>query len=123
MAAYVEVKSALGLAGVEAIEGASSPEDVFRSIWHAMYRHLAADQVQASPYAASAHEAALGQDALADRPALANLSAGLVDLPPLVLCDLGLGPAVRLAATDGPSLTDDQLDEVAAACWRAVSGC
>lgn len=131
VAAYVEVKSALGLTGVEAIENASSPETVFGLVWHAMYRHLAADpvqarflvQVQASPYAARAHEAALGQDALADHPALADLFAELVDLPPLLLYDLGLGPAIRLAATDGLSMTDDQLKEVAAACWRSVSGC
>ena len=131
VAAYVEVKSALGLAGVAAIQDASAPEDVFRSLWSAMYRHLAADpvqarflvQVQASPYAAAAHEAALGQDELADHPALADLFKELVDLPPLLLYDLGLGPAIRLVAADGPSLTDDQLAEVAAACWRAVSGC
>ncbi|NNF63002.1 MAG: TetR family transcriptional regulator [Acidimicrobiia bacterium] len=130
VAAYVEVKAALGVAGVEAIKEASAVEDVFRSLWNAMYRHLAADpvqarflvQVQASPYAARAHEAALGQDALADHPALAVLFKELVDLPPVLLYDLGLGPAIRLAAGDGLSLSDDELDEVAAACWRAVSG-
>jgi hypothetical protein len=33
---------------------------------------------------------------------------------------LGLNPAVRLAAS-GIELTDKQLDEIADACWRAIS--
>jgi hypothetical protein len=41
-------------------------------------------------------------------------------LPLDLIYELGLSPAVRLAAA-GPELTDDQLGEIAAACWRAVS--
>jgi hypothetical protein len=37
-----------------------------------------------------------------------------------VLYELGMAPAVRLAAGE-VGLTDAQLEEVAGACWRAVT--
>jgi hypothetical protein len=37
-----------------------------------------------------------------------------------VIYELGLSPAVRLVASGTP-LTAEQLDEIAAACWRAIS--
>ena len=78
-------------------------------------------QVEDSPYRELAHARALedGNDlteALGD-PAL---RARLVDLPDPVLYELGLAPAIRLAAR-GIELTDDELVTVADACWRAVS--
>ena len=44
----------------------------------------------------------------------------LLPLPLEVIYELGLSPAVRLAA-GGTELTDNQLNEIAAACWRAIS--
>jgi hypothetical protein len=44
----------------------------------------------------------------------------LLPLPPEVIYELGLSPAVRLAAA-GTELTDKQLDDIAGACWRAIS--
>ena len=41
-------------------------------------------------------------------------------LPLEVIYELGLSPALRLAA-GGTELTDEQLNEIAAACWRAIS--
>jgi hypothetical protein len=44
----------------------------------------------------------------------------LADLPPAVVYDLGLGPAVRLAAS-GQALETGALDRVVSACWRAIT--
>ncbi len=129
LAAYAEVKESLGKASLAAARSGPPPADVFRAIWHAVYDHLAADavrarflmQVEASPYAASAHEAAMESDQLLQEPKLEELMARLIDLPPTVLYDLALGPAVRLAASADTSLTAAELEALADACWRAVS--
>jgi hypothetical protein len=85
----------------------AQPAAQFCGIWLATYRHLKANpdharfllQVDHSPYRS------------ADR---------LLPLPLEVIYELGLSPAVRLAA-GGTELTDNQLNEIAAACWRAIS--
>jgi hypothetical protein len=48
------------------------------------------------------------------------MAAQLLPLPLDVLYELGLAPAVRLAAGETP-LTEEQLGEIATACWRAIS--
>lgn len=126
-AAYMEVKEALGAAAAAGTED-NSPQDMFLAMWGAMYSHLASDpvharflvQVEASPYAAAAHDTAMTAGVMTDDPQLAQLMSSLVALPPLILWDLGMGPAVRAVAA-GSELTDADLDELAAACWRAVS--
>ena len=79
-------------------------------------------QVDHSPYRGQAHAAAMSDedDALMAQVAEPDLMALLLPLPLEVLYDLALGPAVRLAAS-GEELGADQLAEVAAACWRAVT--
>lgn len=129
LAAYVEVKAELGRAAAQSVTGTGSPAEMFRATWHGMHRHLAADpvaarflvQVESSPYAAAAHEAAMAQGNLLDEAQFETLKEELVPLPPLVLWDLGLGPAIRAVAFE-TQLTGAELDELAAACWRAVSG-
>lgn len=126
-AAYMEVKEALGDAAGEVAAGA--PHAVFVAMWHAMYSHLANDpvharflvQVEASPYAAAAHDAAMNAGVMADNPQLTQLMSSLAPLPPLILWDLGMGPAVRAVAA-GSELSQAQLEALAAACWRAISG-
>jgi hypothetical protein len=49
-----------------------------------------------------------------------DIAARLLPLPLEVIYELGLSPAVRLAAGETP-LTDEQLDGIAGACWRAIS--
>lgn len=130
IAAYCEVKLELGRAAVGGLDPASEPAERFQTVWLACYRYLAGDparaaflvQIDGSPYAPEAHAAATGDPeghlvALASAPDLRPL---LVDLPPDVLYDLGLGPAVRLAAT-GTELLDTELEAVAAGCWRAIT--
>lgn len=131
LAAYVEAKQALGAAALAVAHPAAPADELFVRLWRAVFDHLAADpvqarflvQVQASPYAAAAHQAALDSDEMLSGPELQGLANNMVDLPAAVLYDLGLGPAVRVAASAETQLTDAELDELAAACWRAVGGC
>lgn len=128
--AYREVKLALGTAAMSAVDPQATPADRFVRIWFAIYRHLAADPAQArflvqvdhSPLAAQAHAAALSgdDDPLVVAAASSDLRPLLADLDLELLYDLGLAPAVRLAAARS-SLPDRELDAVAAACWRAIT--
>ena len=78
-------------------------------------------QVDHSPYRSAAHQAAIaGGDPLAAQAAMPDVAARLLPLPLEVIYELGLSPAVRLAA-GGIPLTGEQLDEIADACWRAIS--
>ena len=69
-----------------------------------------------------AHESALAgeDDPFLAEVALPDVAVRLLPLPIDVLYELALSPAVRLAAA-GIELTQAQLDEIADACWRAVS--
>lgn len=129
LAGHLEVKNALGAAGRAAVQPSMAPAEMFRKMWLAMYEFLAADPVQArfllqvetSPYAPAAHEAALDAEAILTTPQMETLMAAMIDLPIVLLYDLGLGPAIRVAAAQ-IELTADEIDLLAAACWRAVSG-
>ena len=59
-------------------------------------------------------------DPLLAQVALPAFAARLLPLPADVLYELSLSPAIRLAVS-GIELTQPQLDEIAAACWRAVT--
>jgi AcrR family transcriptional regulator len=130
LAAYLETKAELGAAATAGLDQSADPAKRFRGIWLAAYRHLAANpdhalfllQVDCSPYRAEAHEAAIagGGDPLLEQAATGDLAAQLLPLPLEVLYELGLGPAVRLAAS-GAQLDDGDLGTIAEACWRAIS--
>jgi AcrR family transcriptional regulator len=130
LAAYGETKHALGLAATTGLTPGTPPEQRFHALWLAAYQHLRANpehalfllQVEHSPYRIPAHEAALANenDPLLAQVALPDLAPRLLPLPLDVLYELALSPAVRLAAT-GTDLTQEQLDEIADACWRAIS--
>jgi TetR/AcrR family transcriptional repressor of multidrug resistance operon len=130
VAAYCETKAALGLAVTAALDPHAPAEARFRTLWLACYRYLTANpeharfllQVDHSPYRGPARAAALANedDPLAAEVAQPAFAARLLPLPPDVLYELSLSPAVRLAA-GGAELTEAQLDEIADACWRAVS--
>jgi TetR/AcrR family transcriptional repressor of multidrug resistance operon len=101
-------------------------------MWRDVLRHLAADpdrarflvQVDASPYAAVAHEAAMedGEDPLLLAAAAQDMVPLLTDLPLPVLYDLGFAPAVRLvAAGDHNDIDPATIDTLVTACWRAVT--
>jgi AcrR family transcriptional regulator len=130
LAAYRETKAALGRAVTAGLDPDLPAERRFHGLWLACYRYLQANpdharfllQVEHSPYRGSAHESALASE---DDPLLAevarpDVAARLLPFPLDVLWELSLSPAVRLAA-GGIELTRAQLDEIADACWRAIS--
>jgi AcrR family transcriptional regulator len=142
LAAYRETKAQLGAAATVGPAAAAPPADDgarsagatlgdgaadrFRAIFLGSYRHLAARpdharfllQVDHSPYRAAAHAALPDDDPIV--AAAATFAAELLPLPLEVLYELGLAPAVRLAAAE-VELSDAELDAVADACWRAIS--
>lgn len=129
-ATYVEIKGDLGRAATADLDPDAPARERFASVWTGAYRHLCAHperarfirQVETSPYAASAHERALasGDDDLVAVAEAPDLLGRLVTLPPEVLFDLALGPAVRLAAAERP-LQASQVDDVMESCWRAIT--
>lgn len=129
LAAYVEVKAELGAAAVGALRTDEPPEDRFRHMWLAIRDHLLEDptrarfllQVDASPYSAPAHEAAMASDENQLMSAIgADMHDLFVDLPGLLLYDLAIGPVVRLVARDEP-LTSEEWSRLVQSCWRAVT--
>ncbi len=59
-------------------------------------------------------------DALERAAAASDLVAVLVDLPPLLLYDLALGPVVRIAASERRP-EPAEIAEIIESCWRAVT--
>lgn len=130
LAAYGETKAQLGRSATRDIDQDASPAQRFRTLWLAYYDYLRTHpdqarfllQVDHSPYRGPAHDAAMADenDPLISQVMKPDLVALLLPLPQDVLYDLSLGPAVRLAAS-GLEVKADQLEEIAAACWRAVT--
>jgi AcrR family transcriptional regulator len=129
LATYREAKARLGVAAMAGLDAGAGPGEQFRGVWLAAYRHLRANpdharfllQVDHSPYRGAAHQAVIAAgDPLAAWAARPGIAARLLPLPLEVIYELGLSPAVRLAA-GGTELTGPQLDQIARACWRAVS--
>jgi AcrR family transcriptional regulator len=129
LATYCETKAQLAAAATRGLAAAAEAGTRFRSLWLATYHHLRANpdharfllQVDHSPYRSAAYQAAIaGDDPLVAQAATPDAAARLLPLPLEVMYELGLSPAVRLAA-GGTELTAEQLDQIAGACWRAIS--
>ena len=130
LAAYLEAKAALGAAATSAVDPDAPPRDRFLDLWTAALQHLLdhpedarfLQQVEASPYAADAHgrAQAVEDDPLMAEVARPDMAALLAPLPLRVLWDLGLGPAVRQAASGQPLAAADR-PVLAAACWHAIT--
>jgi AcrR family transcriptional regulator len=129
LAAYCETKAQLAATVMASLDAHAQPGMQFRSIWLATYRHLRANpdharfllQVDHSPYRSAAHQAAIAAgDPLVAHAAAPGTAARLLPVPLEVIYELGLSPAVRLAA-GRTELTGEQLNEIASACWRAIS--
>ena len=131
LATHREVKHELGRAAAAAIDPADPPPERFRALWHSVYRHLAHGpdrarflvQVESSPYLAALHAkgAADPEDELRRAASAPDLAPLLIDLPLEVIYDLGIGPAVRLAADTSQRLDGASLERLATACWRAIT--
>ncbi|MFE3001175.1 TetR/AcrR family transcriptional regulator [Nocardia sp. NPDC059246] len=130
LAAYAETKAALGHAATAGLPPHPTAEQRFHTLWLSCHRYLAANpeharfllQVEHSPYRTPAHEATLADDdnLLLAQAVVPDIAARLLPLPLDVLYELGFGPAIRLAAS-GIELTEAQLDDIARACWRAIT--
>lgn len=130
IAAYIETKVDLGQAAMAEVDPGAAPDERFRAMWIGIHRHLAADpdrarfliQVEGSPYAVPAHEAFLakGDDPLTAEAASADIAALLLPLPLEIVWELGVSPAVHLAAA-GTKLSRRELETIAGACWRAIT--
>ncbi|MFT4570414.1 MAG: AcrR family transcriptional regulator [Hyphomicrobiaceae bacterium] len=129
-AAYFELKKRLGEACASAVDASLPPQKRFEALWIAVYRFLSQDpeqaqflcQMEASPYARQAHEMFIANE---DDPMLAmsrdpEMLACIVDLPLVLLFDLSIGSAVRLAA-GGEKVTKKTLSLLAAQSWRAIT--
>lgn len=127
--AYRELKAELSAAAVQGVDLDLAPAERFGALWHNIHRFLEAEperarfllQVDVSPYAVPAHDAVLAkhpEDPLSS--AMDDVLTLLVDLPPLILFDLAVGPAIRLVAS-GAELDTAAVDRLARSCWRAVS--
>ena len=128
LAAYAETKAQLAAAATEMLDEHAPLAERFRAIWLATYHHLVANperarfvlQVDDSPYRARAHDTVAQDDPLFAQASRADVAAELLQLPLAVIYELGIAPALRLAAA-GTELSDAELQTVAAACWRAIS--
>ena len=131
VAAYRETKLELSSAVVDQVNPQDAPELRFEQLWFGVYRYLVAApelarflvQIESSPYSRIHHEGLEAQDPpdpLVDAARQPDMAARLLRLPLEVLFDLGLAPAIRLAA-GGADLSEADLTTVAHACWRAVS--
>lgn len=128
LAAYLETKAELSVAAMAGVELGVDPPERFRHIWTNIYQHLDDEperarfllQVDASPYAVQAHDLAMANpdDQLSE--AMADVADELVDLPPLVLFELAVGPAITTIAS-GERLSNDQRARLADCCWRAIT--
>jgi AcrR family transcriptional regulator len=126
IAAFIEGKQALGTGVTAGLDYTSLPRQIFETVWRRTYNHLRSDpalarfltRIDESPLRQRAH------DALADDDPLTRLAADmaphLIALPIEIIYELGLAPAVRLAAWGVP-LDDRGIDLVVASCWRAVT--
>jgi AcrR family transcriptional regulator len=130
IAAYAETKRELGAAATADLPADGGPREQFVALWLALHAHMTEHvedarflmQVEHSPYFTRAHEAAAGAE---DDPLIAiatapDFSALLAPLPQEVLWELGLAPAVRLAAAQ-IRLSRKELELTAGACWRAIA--
>ena len=129
LATYLELKRELGAAGTSKIDRTASARDRFLTIWHGAYDWLRDDpdrsrfliQVDASPYAETAHARAMATetDALASE-VQSGLIEEMIDLPLPVLYDLAIGPMLRVVAAER-SISEAELERLAVACWNAVT--
>jgi len=130
LAAYLESKRALGEAAVAGIDAGDTPERRFTELWRSAFAYLRSHrdearflvQVDGSPYADPFHREAteIEDDPLLAAAETPDMAAMLLPLQPEVLYELGLAPAVHLAAR-GTKLDEGALAMAATGCWRAIS--
>jgi TetR/AcrR family transcriptional repressor of multidrug resistance operon len=128
-ATYLEIKQQLGEEVVAQTDPEAGPEDRYRQMWLAIYDHLAREperarfltQMEESPFYEMAHKQLIERgDKLVELAARDDFLELLAPLPMEVVYALTMGVAVRLVAS-GLKLTDDELETLVEATWRAVT--
>jgi AcrR family transcriptional regulator len=133
-ALYLYVKGKMGQFLVRGKLAGMPPSQAFTQVWMNAYRFYRThqqevkflDQYENSPFCGTSSDidALVRQDQNFDllwnlfRPASAG--GPLKDLPPEALQEMSLGVAARLAKRAKP-LDKETLEEIAAACWKAVA--
>ena len=130
VAAYLEVKAELGRAAIAAVDPSLPASERFLQLWRAVHDYFVDHpddarfvvQFDSGPYGPEGHEraTAVADDPMVAEAERADIAELLIDVPPLVLYDLGLAPAAR-AVANGVHLDDELATTVAAACWRAIT--
>lgn len=130
VATYVETKTEMGDAAMDAADPELEPERRFIDVWLAIYYHLEADrdrarflvQLESSPYLEKARAAPLGENggALTEIVTASDMAPLMAELPPQILYEIGIAPAVRLAAA-GTKATPQELERAAGGCWRGIT--
>jgi TetR/AcrR family transcriptional repressor of multidrug resistance operon len=130
VATYLEIKQDLGEAVATRVDLAAAPPERYRQVWLAIFEHLGEEperarfltQMEESPFYEGAHRQLVESgDKLVELAMHQDFLDMLVPLPMEVVYALTMGVAVRLVAA-GIKLSDNQLETVVAATWRAVTG-
>jgi AcrR family transcriptional regulator len=133
-ALYLHVKAKMGHFLAEGQIAGMPTDQAFQIVWMNAYRFYRThqqemkflEQYESSPYCgmSSEMEARMRQDQnyvlLMDLFRPGSAGGPLKDLPPAALQELSIGVAARLAKRAEP-LEASTLEEIAAACWKAVA--
>ena len=129
IAAYLETKLEMGEVALDAADLGLVPEERFVAIWKAVFKYLQANrdqarflvQIESSPYLEKARSRSGGEKGPFSQIVEAeDMASELAALSPIVIYELGIAPAVRLAA-GGVRLDKAELVGTATGCWRAIS--
>lgn len=128
LATYLEIKHDLGEDVASQIDMNVAPRERYGRLWLAIYQHLAREperarfltQMEESPFYEDAHQQLLARgDKLVAMATQQDFLELVAPLPLEVVYVLTMGVAVRLVAA-GIELSDEELEMVIAATWRAV---
>jgi AcrR family transcriptional regulator len=129
IAAYLETKLQMGEVALSAADPDLIPEERFVAIWTALFEYLMKNrdqarflvQIESSPYLEKARSENDGEKGpFAQIVEAEDMASELAELSPIVIYELGIAPAVRLAA-GGVALGRSELAGTATGCWRAIS--
>lgn len=130
IATYLETKEQMGDVALAAADPELPPDERFVALWEAIYSHYMAYpdqakflvQIESSPYLEKARAYARSGEkgALTRIVETDDMARSLAPLDPIILYELGIAPAVRLASS-GVELRGGELAATAGACWRAIS--